>query len=68
MNVMPQAVDGRNTHDGLEDLPLFSFRPSNQNHNNGTLTLGGALVFRRIRRAPATCNVIAALAGIGEER
>ena len=51
----------------LEDLPLFSFRPNNSDRCDGILTAGGRLVFSRIRRAPATCNVIAALAGLGRE-
>ena len=68
MNVMHQPADRRNAQDGLEDLPLFSFRPSNPDHLDGILTAGGRLIFSRIRRAAATCNAIAALAGIGQER
>ena len=49
-------------------LPLFDYRPFVPDHYDGILTPGGAVVFRRIRRPAATCNAIAALAGIGQER
>ena len=48
-------------------LPLFDYRPASPDHRDGILTPGGELVFRRIRRPVATCNAIAAIAGLGRE-
>ena len=53
-------------------LPLLDWHePANSNTPKSCgptgLTAGGLIVFERIRRPAATCNLIARLAGLGQE-
>jgi len=53
-------------------LPLLDWQePANSNSTKlpcpTGLTAGGRIVFHRIRRPTATCNLIASLAGLGQE-
>ncbi len=43
---------------------LTSGKPDDYRHE---LTPAGAVVFRRIRRSPSLCNLIATLAGLGSK-
>jgi len=64
MTFLAETAQRCNAPNG-RDLPLFSYRP---NHTvSSDLTPGGAIIHRRTRRPASTCNLIAALAGLGGE-
>lgn len=64
MTYMHHAAVRRNARDGYDDLPLFAFRPPTE-FDHRSLTPGGAVLYRMTRRPPATCNLLASLAGLG---
>lgn len=64
MTYLAETAQRRNALCGL-DLPLFAYMPANSVRAN--LTRGGALIHRRTSRPAETCNLIASLAGIGQE-
>lgn len=73
MQFYHNALAANNT--GLPEffgLPLLDWQEPAYSNNTkppcpAGLTAGGRIVFQRIRRPAATCNLIAALAGIGQE-
>lgn len=63
MNFLTETAQRCNARNGLE-YPSRVYRPD---LSGPVLSAGGAVVYRITRRAPATCNAIAELAGIGCE-
>ena len=63
------ALSANNT--GLPEffgLPLLDWRePTHGNRVPAGLTPGGRIVFNRTRRPVSTCNLMASLAGLGQE-
>ena len=63
MSCLSETAQRCNARNGL-DYPSRVYRPD---PSGPALSPGGAVVYQLTRRAPATCNAIAELAGIGCE-
>jgi len=63
---LPRNGKGAPDFTGLPLFDFFTTHTFNRPEPDG-LTAGGRIIYRRMGRPVATCNTIAALAGIGME-